>query len=99
MSNAFGNLCPGIYSNTILIRTCFHFSSYRPGHWWPVLLLPLYGIAELIPSLRQKARTRAFVTIKQMLRTLVDTVEQKPVAHSINEKKIYGKLKLKGNFF
>jgi nucleoside-diphosphate-sugar epimerase len=56
-----------------------------PGHWWPVLLLPLYGIAELIPSLRQKARTKAFVTINQMLRTLVNTVDEKPVAHSIIE--------------
>jgi len=56
-----------------------------PGHWWPILLLPLYGIAELVPSLRPKARTRALVTINQMLRTLLNTVEQKPVAHSIIE--------------
>jgi len=38
-------------------------------------------IAELIPSLRLKGRTKALVTINQMLRTLVNTVEQKPVAH------------------
>jgi len=56
-----------------------------PGHWWPVLLLPFYGIAELIPSWRAKARTRALVRINQILRTLIKAVEQKPVAHSVFE--------------
>lgn len=42
-----------------------------PGHWWPLLLLPLYGIAELIPFLEEKARAKGLVTIDQMLRALV----------------------------
>jgi uncharacterized protein YbjT (DUF2867 family) len=46
-----------------------------PGHWWPVLLLPLYGLAEIIPSWRQKARSMALVTIGQMLRTLTNAIE------------------------
>lgn len=49
-----------------------------PGHWWPLLLLPLYGIASLIPSLRTKAKAFGLVTIKQMLNTLVKAVEAEP---------------------
>ena len=46
-----------------------------PGHWWPVILLPFYGLAELSPGLRKKARTKALVTIKQMLSTLMNAIE------------------------
>jgi uncharacterized protein YbjT (DUF2867 family) len=53
-----------------------------PGHWWPIFLLPIYGLAELIPSLRPKARSKALVTIRQMLRTLVNAVE-KPSSSTI----------------
>lgn len=49
-----------------------------PGHWWPIILLPFYGIAELVPSWRQKARAKAFVTISQMISTLVNIVEAEP---------------------
>jgi uncharacterized protein YbjT (DUF2867 family) len=47
-----------------------------PGHWWPIVLLPVYAIAELVPSLRPKARSKALVTIRQMLRTLVNAIER-----------------------
>lgn len=50
-----------------------------PGHFWPILLLPLYGLAEIIPPLRQKARSMSLVTIRQMLRTLVNAVETNPL--------------------
>lgn len=56
-----------------------------PGHWWPVLLLPFYGIAELIPAWRSKARSKALVNINQILQTLIKAVEQKPVHHCIFE--------------
>ena len=56
-----------------------------PGHRWPVLLLPFYGIAELVPSWRQKARGMALVTIRQMLRTLVNAVEAGPQLLHITE--------------
>jgi len=49
-----------------------------PGHFWPVLLLPLYGIAELVPSWRKKARSMALVTLGQILRTLTIAVEADP---------------------
>ena len=49
-----------------------------PGHWWPAILLPFYGIAELVPSWRQQARAKGLVTIKQILLTLVNAIESKP---------------------
>jgi uncharacterized protein YbjT (DUF2867 family) len=49
-----------------------------PGHWWPWLLLPFYGLAELVPSWRQKARAKGLVTISQMLNALVETIEKDP---------------------
>lgn len=49
-----------------------------PGHWWPVLLLPFYGMAELVPSWRASARAKGLVTIGQMIQTLVNLVESEP---------------------
>lgn len=49
-----------------------------PGHWWPVLLLPLYGIASLIPAWRSKAKAFGLVTIRQMVNTLANAVETDP---------------------
>ena len=46
-----------------------------PGHWWPVSLLPFYGLAEIVPSWRKKARAMALVTINQILNTLVERAE------------------------
>lgn len=56
-----------------------------PGHWWPVLLLPFYGLAELVPSWRPSARAKGLVTINQMLRTLVNVVESEPRKLSVIE--------------
>jgi uncharacterized protein YbjT (DUF2867 family) len=49
-----------------------------PGHRWPILLLPLYGIASLIPSLREGAERAGLVTISQMTNALVHAVENPP---------------------
>lgn len=49
-----------------------------PGHWWPVLLLPIYAIARLVPSWRLKANAFGLVTIGQMVNTLVNAVEAAP---------------------
>lgn len=49
-----------------------------PGHWWPVLLLPFYGIASLVPAWRQKIKGMGLVTISQMINTLLKAVEAKP---------------------
>lgn len=50
-----------------------------PGHWWPILLYPFYGLAEIIPSWRKQARAKALVIISQMLRTLMTAIEDDPV--------------------
>jgi nucleoside-diphosphate-sugar epimerase len=49
-----------------------------PGHNWPLLLLPFYGLAELVPARRIKAREMGLVTIKQMLDTLIQAIEEDP---------------------
>jgi|SRR5688572_4816639 uncharacterized protein YbjT (DUF2867 family) len=56
-----------------------------PGHYWPVLLLPLYSVAELVPAWRQKARAMALVTINQILRTLITAVDANPLPLRIIE--------------
>ena len=56
-----------------------------PGHYWPILLLPVYGIAELVPSWRKKARAMGLVTIGQMINALVSTVKQPPQPYRILE--------------
>ena len=56
-----------------------------PGHYWPVLLLPLYCIAYLIPSLRKKVNAFGLITITQMIRSLVNAVEAEPVGCGVVE--------------
>ncbi|MEP6618672.1 MAG: NAD-dependent epimerase/dehydratase family protein [bacterium] len=46
-----------------------------PRHRWPLLLVPLYWMADRIPSLRDGARRLGLVTLEQMVRALVDAVE------------------------
>ena len=46
-----------------------------PGHRWPYLLLPMYWLFSLIPSLRDGARRMGLVTIRQMVGALVWSVE------------------------
>ncbi|MEO8333491.1 MAG: hypothetical protein ABI664_00865 [bacterium] len=46
-----------------------------PGHRWPVALLPLYWIAERLPSLSDGARRLGLVTLAQMVSALVEAVE------------------------
>jgi uncharacterized protein YbjT (DUF2867 family) len=46
-----------------------------PGHRWPIALLPLYWIAERIPSLRDGARRLGLVTLAQMVSALTNAVE------------------------
>jgi len=54
-----------------------------PGHWWPVLLKPVYFLFGLIPSTRAGATRLGLVTIDQMLRTLVAAVENPPAPKTI----------------
>ena len=47
-----------------------------PGHRWPVLLIPLYALASLIPGVREGAKRLGLVTHEQMVRALVRVVER-----------------------
>jgi uncharacterized protein YbjT (DUF2867 family) len=49
-----------------------------PGHRWPLILQPIYSLAERIPSLREGARRLGLVTLEQMVDTLVWAVENPP---------------------
>jgi uncharacterized protein YbjT (DUF2867 family) len=49
-----------------------------PGHWWPYALLPFYWIAELLPPTRESAQRLGLVTISQMLKALVWSVDNPP---------------------
>jgi nucleoside-diphosphate-sugar epimerase len=46
-----------------------------PGHRWPILLLPLYWMATLVPVTRQGAQRLGLVTLKQMVTALTSAVE------------------------
>lgn len=46
-----------------------------PGHWWPYLILPLYKVAELLPSTRAGAQRLGLVTLAQMTSALTFAVE------------------------
>jgi nucleoside-diphosphate-sugar epimerase len=54
-----------------------------PGHYWPYPLLPIFSLLEHFPPTRETARRLGFVTIEQMVRTLVWTVENPPDATRI----------------
>jgi hypothetical protein len=70
-----------------LIRENFHNATFLrpfyvlgPGHYWPLILSPLFKILEWIPSTSQKAKALRLVTLKQILRTLLYAVENQPEA-------------------
>jgi nucleoside-diphosphate-sugar epimerase len=49
-----------------------------PGHWWPLLFVPLYALARLVPATREQSRQQGLVTIKQMIRTLYHAITNPP---------------------
>jgi uncharacterized protein YbjT (DUF2867 family) len=46
-----------------------------PGHRWPYILLPLYWLARQLPLTRDSAKRLGLVTLRQMVVTLVNAVE------------------------
>jgi uncharacterized protein YbjT (DUF2867 family) len=46
-----------------------------PGHRWPYLLLPFYVLAKLLPATREGALRLGMVTLRQIVDTLVNAVE------------------------
>jgi uncharacterized protein YbjT (DUF2867 family) len=49
-----------------------------PGHWWPIALLPMYGVASAVPAFRDGAHRLGLVTIRQMVAALVSAIEHPP---------------------
>ena len=49
-----------------------------PGRRWPVVLLPLYAAARLVPSLRAGADRLGLVTLEQMVGAVAAAVESPP---------------------
>ena len=56
-----------------------------PGHWWPVVLLPFYGLAAFVPSWKKAAEAKGLVTLQQMLDTLANAVAEVPAPLKIYE--------------
>lgn len=56
-----------------------------PGHWWPVALLPMYWMMELIPATRESAKRLGLVTLKQMVAALAGAVDRPSGATRIVE--------------
>jgi uncharacterized protein YbjT (DUF2867 family) len=46
-----------------------------PGHWWPLVLVPFYKIAEITPGLSDGAKRLGLVTLEEMIAALVAAVE------------------------
>lgn len=47
-----------------------------PGHRWPYAIIPFYWLCGLIPSTREGAQRLGLVTLKQMILTLANAVEE-----------------------
>ena len=68
----------------ILTRTGIRCSFIRPwyvlgpGHWWPIVLIPFYGLFSLFPLTREKVNQQGLVTISQMIRMLVFAIKNPP---------------------
>jgi uncharacterized protein YbjT (DUF2867 family) len=54
-----------------------------PGHWWPLVLAPVYQLAEWLPATRATARRLGLVTQAQMVGALVQAIERPPTARSM----------------
>lgn len=51
-----------------------------PGHYWPLLLSPLFKLLEIIPATGAKAKALRLVSLNQMLNSLVYAIDHPPVA-------------------
>jgi len=56
-----------------------------PGHYWPILFLPLSKLLEIIPATSAKAKALRLVFLSQMLNTLLYAVEHPPEQVSVFE--------------
>lgn len=54
-----------------------------PGRRWPLILTPVYRLAEWLPPTRDIARRLGMVTIEEMIAALVDAVEHPARGHRV----------------
>lgn len=54
-----------------------------PGHWWPIILKPLYALMRIIPGRRQMAAELSTVTIAQMINTLLKEIDHDAAGNRI----------------
>jgi uncharacterized protein YbjT (DUF2867 family) len=54
-----------------------------PGHWWPLVLVPLYALGSAVPSLRDGARRLGLVTLNDMVRALAGAVDSPPASGTV----------------
>lgn len=72
--------CEEILAATGLRRTILRpWYVLGPGHRWPALLQPMYGLLEAIPAMRSGAQRLGLVTLAQMTEALAWAVENPPV--------------------
>jgi len=65
----------GAMSKATIIRPWYIIG---PGHYWPLLFLPLFKILEIIPGTSVKAKALRLVYLTQMLNTLILAVDRPP---------------------
>ena len=49
-----------------------------PGHYWPLVFLPVFKLLEWIPATEKKAKLTAFVSINQLISAITFAVEHPP---------------------
>jgi uncharacterized protein YbjT (DUF2867 family) len=53
-----------------------------PGHRWPMVLLPIYAAARLVPALRPGAQRLGLVSLTRMIAALTAAIESPPPPHT-----------------
>ena len=67
-----------------------------PGRRWPLMLVPIYKLMEMIPATRERALRLGLVTLEDMVETLVKTVEVPAHGYRVVEVKDIRDRKLPG---
>lgn len=56
-----------------------------PGHWWPLALMPVYGLLKHLPATRDAATRLGLVTIQEMIAAMVWSIEHPPARTRVIE--------------
>jgi nucleoside-diphosphate-sugar epimerase len=58
--------------NTTVLRPWYVLG---PGHWWPLALLPIYKVAEILPWTSSGAKRLGLIKLEEMIAALAHAVE------------------------